>query len=155
VSLSVNSPGTPPLTRGEADKVSGGDLKSAYKKRYLSYEEKNLPHAKNLRKNLTHAEYKIWHDLLKNKNFKGLKFIKQKPIENFIVDFYCATLKLAIEIDGDTHYTDEAMLYDEKRSTLLKNRGVYILRFTNDDIYFHLDAVYNVLESTVNKLTQL
>ncbi|MEG4535481.1 DUF559 domain-containing protein [Microcoleus sp. D2_18a_D3] len=71
---------------------------------HLPYNPKLIPIAKQLRKNPTPAEKKLWQDFLRNFPFRVLR---QRPIDNFIVDFYCAALQLGIEIDGESHFTEE------------------------------------------------
>jgi len=73
---------------------------------HLPYNTALVARAKELRKNMTLAEKKLWYSYLKNFKFKVLR---QRPIDHFIVDFYCPSLKLVIEIDGDTHFTDEGL----------------------------------------------
>lgn len=87
--------------------------------------------ARQMRKEPTPEENKMWHILLKN--FKP-RFFRQRIIENYIVDFYCPSLKLIIEIDGAQHNLPENQRYDQKRTKFFENSGYKILRFTNDDI---------------------
>jgi very-short-patch-repair endonuclease len=92
-----------------------------------------------LRNNMTEAETLLW-DKLKNKNLK-VKFRRQHPIGNFIVDFYCHDLKLVIEIDGGIHLRKEINEYDKGRSHDIEKYGIMILRFTNDEIFSDLTKV--------------
>jgi len=94
------------------------------------------------RNNPTKAEEKIWRELLKNKK-TGFTFLRQKPINRFIVDFYCSKLNLAIEIDGNSH--DKKLGYDQARDKFLKQIGVKTIRFTNDQILFQINQVKNIL----------
>jgi very-short-patch-repair endonuclease len=80
---------------------------------YLPYNRALVSRAKELRKNMTPAEKKLWYGYLKTFKFRVLR---QRPIDYFIVDFYCPSLKLAIEIDGDSHFTDEGKKYDRART---------------------------------------
>jgi very-short-patch-repair endonuclease len=95
---------------------------------HLPYNPKLLERAKELRKNMTDSEKKLWHQYLKDFPYK---VYRQRPIDNYIVDFYCAKLKLVIEIDGDPHFTDEARKYDRERSSILGGYELEVLRFTN------------------------
>ena len=88
-------------------------IKTAY---HLPYNPKLIEKAKELRKNMTPAEKKLWNNYLRT--FK-IRFLRQRPIHNFIVDFYCAKLNLVIEIDGETHFTNEAKNYDARRTLIL------------------------------------
>jgi tRNA pseudouridine55 synthase len=72
-----------------------------------------------------------------------LKVLRQQPIDNYIVDFYIASVKLVIEIDGDSHYTDEAIAYDHKRTRDLEQYGLHVMRFTNTDVYTNFEWVYD------------
>ncbi|MGB3207663.1 MAG: endonuclease domain-containing protein [Crinalium sp.] len=110
---------------------------------HLPYNPLLVERAKQLRKNLTTAEKKLWNEYLKNLEFK---FLKQRPIDNFIVDFYCAALKLVIEIDGDSHFTTEAKEYDEARTKVLEGYGLKVIRFTNDDVLNNLEGVCQQIE---------
>jgi len=71
----------------------------------------------------------------------GLAFCRQHPIGPYIADFYCAALKLAIEIDGDSHGSQEAQQHDEKRSAFIAAKDVRIIRFWNSDIHERLDGM--------------
>ncbi len=89
------------------------------------------------RNNPTEAEYIMWQFLRKN-NY-GCKFIRQKPIFRFIVDFYCRKLLLAIEIDGNSH--DSKKDYDQHRDRYLQSVNIKTLRFTNDEVLNNFDSV--------------
>ena len=89
------------------------------------------------RKNPTEAESIMWQFLRKNKY--GYKFVRQKPIFRFILDFYCSKLLLAIEIDGDSH--DKKKNYDQTRDKYLENVNVKTLRFTNDEVLNNFNSV--------------
>ena len=90
------------------------------KTNYISYNETLTEKARENRKNPTPAEKKLWYEVLGNKRLNNLKFTRQKPLDKYIVDFYCAELMLAIEIDGDTHAGQEQ--YDNWRT---KNLNKY------------------------------
>ena len=112
----------------------------------LPYDLANTNRSRDLRKNLTKAERIIWYKILQGRKFYGLKFVRQKTVGYYIVDFYCAQLKLAIEIDGELHYTADAIRYDNDRTSFLKTYGVKVVRFTNDEVLGNLDGVYAALE---------
>mgnify|MGYP001282072607 FL=1 len=112
----------------------------------FSVSRKTTERAQRLRREATPAERKLWARL-KAKQLNGLQFRRQHPIGPYIVDFYCAALKLAIEIDGDSHGSEEALRRDEKRSAFIASKGVRIIRFWNSDIYERLDgALADILE---------
>ncbi len=91
---------------------------------------------------MTKAEIALWSKL-KGKQLNGLKFRRQCSINNYIVDFYCPELKLAIEIDGDVHYYDSRVAYDKKRQSEIEALGIRVLRYTNIDVARNLDGVLN------------
>ena len=119
--------------------------------KYLHYDPKLTTFARANRKAPTPAETTIWHKLLRNRQFHGYKFLRQKPIGPYIVDFYCAELKLVIEIDGDSHAAQKA--YDAQRTDFLNQRGIRVLRYTNLDVSQHLAGIYDDLTTHLNKHT--
>lgn len=106
------------------------------------------PYAKELRKNMTKQERHLWYDFLKN---CPVRFLRQKVIENYIVDFYCKKIALVIEIDGGQHYTDENIVYDQIRTETLSKYGLEVLRFTNIDIDQNFDGVCQVINDKILK----
>ena len=122
-----------------------GFIKTAY---HLPYNPKLIEKAKELRKNMTPAEKKLWNNYLKT---LIIRFLKQRPIDNFIVDFYCAKLKLVIEIDGESHFTDEAKNYDAQRTLILKSYGLQVIRFTNEEVFRNFEGVCECIEDYLNK----
>ena len=105
---------------------------------HLPYNRNLVTRAKELRKKMTLAEKKLWYGYLKK---FPVRVLRQKPIDNFIVDFYCAKLKLAIEIDGDSHFSPEAQAKDQARTNILQGYGLSVIRFTNDDVLHNFEAV--------------
>lgn len=86
--------------------------------------------ARNLRINMTDAEQKLWHHL-RRKQLLDTQFYRQKPIGNYIVDFYAPKVGLVIEIDGSQHMSTSGLEKDATRSTYLNNQGLVILRYDN------------------------
>jgi very-short-patch-repair endonuclease len=103
----------------------------------------------HLRNSATDAERMLWSSL-KNSQLSGYKFRRQQGIGKYIVDFYCPAKKVAIEIDGETHWTDKEKLHDQKRQQAIEILSIRVLRVTNEDIYKNrdgvLDSILNVLE---------
>lgn len=93
-----------------------------------------------LRNTMPKAEIIIWSHL-KNKQLHGYKFRRQYSIGKFVVDFYCPKIKLAIEIDGPSHFTEQAARYDRQRQEYIESFGIYVLRITNLDVYRNIDGV--------------
>lgn len=105
---------------------------------HIPYNPALKERARELRKNMTEPEKRLWFSFLRKLD---TRFLRQKPLDNYIVDFYCSTRKLVIEIDGDSHYSDEARIYDERRSRILGKYGLRVLRFTNIDIMKNFENV--------------
>ena len=107
----------------------------------------NLPQRRaqrrSLRKQMTPAEARLW-SLLKNSQLDGRKFRRQHSFNGYILDFYCPSEKLGIELDGEFHFNEQAIKYDHQRSLFLKYFGIRILRFENCLVF---DAPDWVLES--------
>lgn len=101
---------------------------------------------RDLRNNLTSAEATLWK-ALQRKQLHGRKFRRQHSIENFIVDFYCPSEKLIIELDGAHHFTSAGFEKDKERDTSLSNMGFKILRFENQDIFNSLENVLETISS--------
>jgi very-short-patch-repair endonuclease len=106
----------------------------------MSVNQKLLKHSRELRVHSTDAEIILWA-YLRRKQILGIKFNRQKPIDRYIIDFYSAQVKLAIEIDGAQHFDDLHLKYDLKRDSHLLKRGIKTLRFTNLDIFKNIDDV--------------
>ncbi len=110
----------------------------------------NLPKLKSFRKelrnNLTSAEAKLWK-VLRNKNFEGRKFRRQHSVGNYILDFYCPSEKLAIELDGEVHFGDKARVYDRERRLFLEYFGIKVLRFENRIVFEELHWILDVIRS--------
>jgi len=105
---------------------------------YLPYDPQLGDRAKELRKNMTVAEKRLWHGYLKTFPFRVLR---QRPIDHFIVDFYCSGLKLVIEVDGDSHFIDNGPSYDQERTQILEGYGLTVLRFTNQQVLSDFEGV--------------
>ena len=106
---------------------------------------KNLKQtSRDLRNNMTEAEKLLWSKL-RNKQILGVQFYRQKPILNFIVDFYCPAANLVIECDGSQHYTNEGLEADRVRDEALAQLGLRVLRFDNGQVLREIDAVVQVI----------
>ena len=101
---------------------------------------------KELRKKLTPAEAFLW-TYLKAKKLEGRRFLRQHSIDYCIVDFYCASEKLIIELDGEVHMNAVAQEKDYKRDQHLKTLGFMVLRFENKMVFDQLDAVLEEIKS--------
>lgn len=114
-----------------------------------------LPQLKNPARDNRHsstiAETIIWEKVLRYKK-TGYKFTRQKPINRFILDFYCARLNLAIEIDGSSHKDKKG--YDTERDIFLKQIGIKTIRFTNDEVINNLDFVSQKVQKMIPTLSR-
>lgn len=99
--------------------------------------------AKILRQKTTKQENKLWYDYLSKHK---LKFCRQFVIGNYIVDFYCNSKKLIIELDGGQHYEEDALRYDEERTKYFNELGIRVIRFTNTDIDKRFENVCEEIE---------
>ncbi|RKE03162.1 endonuclease domain-containing protein [Marinifilum flexuosum] len=96
--------------------------------------------AKSLRQNMTETELKLW-DRLKGKKIQGLRFRAQHPIDIFIADFYCHSIKLVIELDGGMHLSKEQKEYDIGREAEINHWDIKVIRFTNDEVAADINTV--------------
>jgi len=115
---------------------------------YFGASEEIIRRARILRKRMTFAESLLW-GCLRKKQVNGIRFRRQHPIKNFIVDFYCQRANLVIEIDGGVHQEEEQNERDENRTYELKNLGLTIIRFSNKDVISNLDKVLNEIENSL------
>ena len=112
----------------------------------MPYDRHNIANARTLRKNMTPWERKLWYCFLKE---YPVRFQRQKPIGRYIVDFYCASAKLAVELDGGGHYTPEEQEKDRNRTKEIEKFGVQVIRFCNLDVDRHFYEVCSVIDETV------
>ncbi|MFZ4855298.1 MAG: endonuclease domain-containing protein [Desulfuromonadaceae bacterium] len=117
---------------------------------FLPYNKNLTERARENRKNPTKAESKIWNEVLRMRQFADYKFLRQKPIDNYIVDFYCSELRLVIEIDGDSHA--ETVEYDAARTKVLHSLGLTVVRYTNDEVLRNIQGVYDDLSEKIKNL---
>ncbi|NJC97364.1 MAG: restriction endonuclease [Anaerolineales bacterium] len=104
-----------------------------------------LERAKELRREMTPAEKLLWKEVRANK--LGVRFRRQQVIQGFIVDFYCHKAGLVVEVDGDIH--DLQKDEDERREKVLREMGLMIVRFGNDEVVRNLSAVVNKIKSMI------
>jgi very-short-patch-repair endonuclease len=112
-----------------------------------------FPKARELRKFGTKAENILWAKLKRNQ-ILGLQIRRQHPIDRFIADFYCAKIKLVIEVDGSIHELPENKDYDIGRSEILNEFGITVIRFSNAQIISDIDNVIIKIEGTAKNLMQ-
>jgi len=95
-----------------------------------------------LRKNMPKAEVILWSKL-KGKGLDNYKFRRQYSVGKFVIDLYCPKLKLAIEVDGDSHYVEGAKERDRERQIIIETFGITFLRFNNREVHKNIDSVLN------------
>ena len=105
---------------------------------HLPYNPDLVGRARSMRMALISAEKKLWEGLLRDFKFRVLR---QRPIDNFIVDFYCPKMKLVIEIDGAAHFKDEGKALDRERAEILKAYGLRVVRFSDHNVMMHFSEV--------------
>lgn len=104
--------------------------------------------ARTLRKNMTPEESKLWYGYLRN---LPIRVLRQKVIDNYIVDFYCAKAKLVIELDGSQHYETAGLIKDTIRTQKLEKYSLTVLRIPNSEIHNNFDGVCEYLTDYINK----
>ena len=109
----------------------------------IQYNQNLKPRSQELRKNSTLGEILLWNEI-KGRKINGLRFFRQKPIENYIVDFYCTELKLAIEVDGSSH--DMKVEGDKFRQRQLESLGITFLRFTEKEVRKNMESVLRAIK---------
>jgi very-short-patch-repair endonuclease len=105
--------------------------------------------ARTLRKNPSETERKLWI-LLRHKQLDGYRFRRQQPIGPYVADFFCASSKLIIELDGDQHGSDEATAKDAVRTVWLQRNGYCVLRFANHEVFKEAPRVLEAIWRALN-----
>jgi very-short-patch-repair endonuclease len=105
---------------------------------------------KHLRNNPTQAEAFLW-GYLKNNQLGGRKFRRQSSIKSFVVDFYCPEEKLVNELDGDFHFDEKAIQDDEKRTKLIEEERIRVIRFENQEVLLNLEKVLREIKRHFKK----
>lgn len=122
----------PPFEKGGVR----GDLKGM-----LDYNKTLKGNARKLRKEMTDAERVLWSGI-KGKQLKGYQFYRQKPIGNFIVDFYCPKAGLVLELDGGQHYTEDGRAKDSRRDEFMQSMELRVLRFSDREVFENMEGVF-------------
>jgi very-short-patch-repair endonuclease len=119
----------------------------------LTYNQKLKPNARSLRSTMTDAEKMLW-SRVRRKQILGVPFYRQKPIGNYIVDFYAPRANLVVELDGGQHFAPEQQRYDEQRSLYLQTQGLSVLRFTNLEVLKNSEGVMAVIFREVRRAVE-
>ena len=117
----------------------------------IYYNPKLKELARQLRNTSTKSEITLW-TYLKGKQMMGHDFHRQKPVDYYIVDFFCCELMLAIELDGYTHSFDKVIEKDEIKEQRLKELGITVLRFTDEDVLINIEGVLKMVKDYVIKI---
>lgn len=107
-----------------------------------------VSNAKELRKNMTKEERHLWYDFLRE---YPVRFLRQKILGNYIVDFYCAQAKLVVELDGSQHYEPEAMDKDQERTAFLQEYELTVLRIPNNEVARNFEGVCMYIDDAVRR----
>ena len=100
---------------------------------FLPYNKNLKEFSRDLRSHSTLSEILLWQKL-RSSQFRGYAFNRQKPLGNYIVDFYCLKLDLVIEVDGNSHFFEESVVEDQERQKVIERMGVNFLRFSDLDV---------------------
>ena len=112
-----------------------------------------VPLAKQLRKNMTKEERHLWYDFLRD---YPLRFLRQKTIGHYVVDFYCAKAQLVIELDGSQHFEPEEIQKDADRTAFLESYGIQVIRIPNNGVTQNFPGVCEYIDTAVKQsLSQL
>lgn len=110
--------------------------------------QKSVKFAKELRKNMTKQERRLWYDFLR---LLPIRWYRQKVIGKYIADFYCDKLKIVIELDGGQHYDKLTIEYDKKRTEFFNQLGIEVIRFPNNEVDKHFLIVCEEIYRTINE----
>lgn len=103
---------------------------------------------------MTDAEKLLWSKL-RMKQLKGLMFSRQKPLGEYIADFYCHRAKLVIEVDGGHHFSADSTEYDRIRDEFMQSTGLMVLRFTNKEVMDNIEGVMEVIENQISRVLSM
>jgi very-short-patch-repair endonuclease len=117
---------------------------------FIPYNKSLKEFSRELRNNSTLSEVLLWQELRAGK-INGFKFNRQKPLGRYIVDFYCKKLNLVIEVDGESHYHDNAPIRDQVRQEALEKMNLSFLRFDDHDVKKNMRFVLNEILDFIDK----
>lgn len=106
------------------------------------------PIARKLRKDMTREERQLWYDFLRE---YPIRFLRQKVIGSYVVDFYCAAAKLVVELDGSQHYEEKGIADDQTRTEFLQKYDLRVLRFSNNDVMKNFEGVCTAIDREVQE----
>ena len=115
---------------------------------HIQYQKHLKPYAQENRRAPTPEEKKLWYVFLRHHPFQ---FRRQKSFGCYIVDFYCSSAKLVIEIDGNQHFSEEGKVWDENRTAHLNSLGLQVIRFTNQQVNEEFESVCSMIDVAIEK----
>ncbi|MBK7157645.1 MAG: endonuclease domain-containing protein [Ignavibacteria bacterium] len=104
---------------------------------------------RKLRNNMTNAEKLLW-ERIRNRQVRKKRFLRQYSVLKYVIDFYCPEIKLAIEVDGDIHISEESIEYDKNRQTEIENYGIKFLRIKNEEVFANIHNVILKIETIID-----
>ena len=116
---------------------------------YRKHNKALTGYARQLRQGMTQEERKLWYEFLRG---YPVRFLRQKVIGQYIVDFYCAQAGLVLEVDGGQHYEERQKAYDEERTKMLNNNGIEVIRIANNEIDRNFLGVCQYLELRIENM---
>lgn len=120
----------------------------------LHYNKKEMKtRRRQLRSDMTFSEKVMWNILRRNET--GERFLRQYSIDNYVIDFYCPRLKLAVEVDGEVHDREEEKKYDKERQEYVEKYGVVFIEFRNEEVTENGNAVYEKIMAKIKELKTL
>ena len=120
------------------------------KRKIIPYNPKLKEYARNLRNNSTHAEIKLWMHL-RGKQIKSYDFHRQKPIDEYILGFFCYELMLGIEVDRYTHLSEDVKKKDAEKQKFINELGISILRFKDEEVLKNIETVITSIENFIGE----
>jgi very-short-patch-repair endonuclease len=124
------------------------------KSRFLPYDKDLKQFSRDLRNNSTLSEILLWMKI-KNKQMRGYQFLRQKPLDRYIADFYCQKLNLVLEVDGYSHRDEQAQQEDKMRDGILQSYGLFILRIEDSDVKRNMSNVLLAIEGYVDEFERI
>jgi very-short-patch-repair endonuclease len=118
--------------------------------RFQGYNPELKELARKLRNNSTKAEIKLWRHL-RNKQMMGLDFQRQKPLGNFIADFFCPEVRLVVEIDGYTHRFEDTINKDKAKNEYFRSQSIEVIRFTDDEVFNDIQTVIKTIKQNIEQ----
>ena len=123
------------------------------RRKIIPYNPRLKQFARDLRNNSTRSEIKLW-SFLKGKQMLGYDFHRQKPIDNYILDFFCNELMLGIELDGYSHHFEEVVIKDKRKEKRMSELGIMVLRFDDDEVMKNIDNVISTIEGFIEEFEE-